>query len=372
MVNGPRNTRLHQPLAPVYKLGCNFDSALIDGVSSLNIAIADGIIAEFYGSIRTHAWLTARPAFRLPELTLSELAEYIARCTTNGIRFNYTLNSPYIGSKREIDSRRAEIEDTVRAVIDCGVTTITVATPLMAEIVRKISTSIGLNVSTIAHIDTVTQIKAWKDHYDVNCVCGNLLKNRSVRFLKNAAAFCNKNGIAYELLVNEFCGVGLGGTSSGATHCIYRDSCYIYHGENETVEDDLLLQQYPMSRCISSRAKPEAWIKLFFIRPEDIYRYLSIGISHYKITGRTGTTGYLLSVAKAYMLRQWQGNLLHLWKNLETITSGCDEFEFVPTVNIDNPKLDALLDWWFDKPSRECANELCGETCKYCDKFFPI
>ena len=44
------------------------------------------------------------------------------------------------------------------------------------------------------------------------------------------------------------------------------------------------------------------------------------------------------------------------------------EFEEEMPIYIDNKKLDGFLDHWFDK-NFECANQLCGTTCKYCEDF---
>lgn len=76
-----------------------------------------------------------------------------------------------------------------------------------------------------------------------------------------------------------------------------------------------------MSRCIQSRFKATDGIKMNFIRPEDLKLYNTIGINHFKITGRTGSTDYILKVARAYADGYLDGNVLELWKHLETITS---------------------------------------------------
>ena len=63
--------------------------------------------------------------------------------------------------------------------------TITVTFPLMAEYIRSIDKKIGIEISTIAHTDTVTQVAIWKERYDIRKVCGNLYKNREVAFLRS-------------------------------------------------------------------------------------------------------------------------------------------------------------------------------------------
>lgn len=360
----------HETKADIcFQIGCNFDERLLDGICLVNQNARIGSVCEFYGAIRAHAWLSARPAYRVPDIDIDDLCRFVAKCRNRGIGFNYLLNTPYAGSKRAISARLEEIRDIVRRLVEMGVTSISVATPLIAEIVRGVSSAVGLEVSTVAHIDTVTQIKIWKEIYGARSVCGNLLKNRSITFLRAAASYCRRVGVTYELIVNEFCTIGSIETGSSATHCIYRESCYLCHAENQTHEDALLLGSYPMGMCIRSRSRPEVWLKSHFIRPEDVSRYVALGINHFKITGRTGTTDYLLAIGGAYTRGCWDGNLLGLWKNLETIAPEGDELTFKPSCYIDNSKLGRFMDYWFGNPQHDCASEVCGETCVYCDKY---
>lgn len=350
-----------------YKIGCNFDWSLIDSVIDLNKIGEQTKIDEFYGSDRQYAFLTARPAFRLPDVNDKDLRRYVRLCSDAGIQFNYTLNSIYPGSKRFLETKESEIKERVRFLDDIGVAIITIANPIMATFVREASKQIKIEVSTIAHIDTITQIKAWNDRFGINKVCGNLLKNRSIGFLEKAAKYCQQAKITLDLMVNEFCGTG--GKTYG-THCIYRDSCYLCHAENITKDDHQLFATYPMGYCISSRDEPAAWLKMNFIRPEDVRLYDKIGIRHFKITGRTGTTEYILKIANAYIRQSWDGNLLALWKPLETISTEQNEFEFEQPYYIDNKKLSGFVDRWFKNREHDCASEVCGETCTYCESFY--
>ncbi len=353
-----------------YKIGCNFDLRLIDSIYNLNSLNKHSKITEFYGSDRHHAFLTARPDFRLPYISNKRFLAYIKRCAEAGLSFNYTLNTPYPGTKRELVSKKRRILDHICFLEDAGVRSITVSNPLLAEFVREASHHIGLEVSTISHIDSITQIKLWCDVYGITSVCCNLLKNRSIEFLRRAARYCNQHRIALSLITNEFC-ILAGGTGKKAygSPCIYRDSCYLCHAGNKSKEDDDIFDHYPMGRCIASRRNKSDWLKAFFIRPEDIPRYQTIGISWFKITGRTGSTEYILKIAEAYLTNCWHGNLLALWKPLETILSEEHETTFRHPIYIDNKHLNGFIDFWFNNPSHDCANEICGETCTYCNDF---
>jgi len=57
---------------------------------------------------------------------------------------------------------------------------------------------------------------------------------------------------------------------------------------------------------------PEEIIKSPWIRLEDCSAYENIGISHFKIFGRTKPTEWIFRCAEAYSNREYKGNLLDL------------------------------------------------------------
>lgn len=360
-----------------YKLGCNFDFTLIDEIYALNEKYKDNNVRinELYGSDRQHSFLTARPPFRLPEIAKERFEDYIHQCNGIGVEFNYTLNAINPGSKRFLHDRKQEIIEFIQYLQDIGVARVTVANLLMAEFVREASSTIGMEISTIMHVDAVSQIKWLYENFKIDKICGSILKNRNIQFLTSAAALCKQLGVKYEILANEFCGNG-GGSSSSAygTHCSLRDHCYICHNSNQTKEDAELMNTYPMGYCMSSRNDPASWLKMRFVLPQDVDKYAGIGITNFKISGRTGTTEYLAFVAEAYMSKNYRGNLLALWKQLETIYTGQNEMEFKQPYIIDCGKLsdEHFLDYWFDENEQRCEEEICGDTCTYCNDIYEL
>lgn len=352
------------------KVGCNFTYDLIDGIKHLNQLYEDNRVNELYGSRAESAYLSARPKFRLPRISEDEFVKYISEVHNAGLSFNYTLNSSCIGSKGEIISLEDDIKKYISFLIYAGVDTITVTLPYMAGIVRTVSPDVGIEVSTIAHIDSVTQVKIWKEKYNITKICCSLNKNRDIEFLESCSEYCRHNDITLTLMVNEFCGNGIErNNTASATGCIFRDHCYQLHSIGYE-KDEHLCNDYPMGECIGSRNKSIVWLKSNFIRPEDQCLYNKIGINHFKVTGRTGSTSYLLKVIKAYLSESYNGNLLDLWKHLETIENSRDtDYVYRSQYYLDNKKLEGFLQFWFENRHHVCANEVCGETCIYCDDF---
>ena len=353
-----------------FKIGTNFDLALLDKIVELNERYPNSLINEVYGSTREMAFVAARPDFRLPDVDNEQLEHYVKRCNELSICFNYTFNSINPGSKRElVESRKKVIQDYVQYLWSIGVWRITVANPIVMEIVREVNKEIEFEISTITHIDAVTQIKYLHEQYNIKKVCCGIHKNRSVNFLKQAAKYCNANGIILEILANEFCSnAGKGYT----THCTYRDSCYIFHSTDHTADDAQSLNGYPMQHCIKARdTDPFNWLRTRFVRPQDLRLYNDIGINQFKVSGRTGTTEYIMKVLEAYASETFEGNLLELWKPLDTIYNGKSEVSYDHVVNIETSLLDGFLEKrWFRHPGFDCANELCGTTCTYCERYY--
>ena len=357
-----------------YKVGCNFDPELINVVKELNEKYKNhGRIVELFGSDRDTEEVTARPGWRLPKISKEYFADYVKKLNDIGVKFNFTMNSiiPY-GSKVEMVKHKKDIQDLVKWLESIGVYRLTIANPEILIMVREVS-NIEVEMSCITHIDTVTQMKYYHETFGVNKFCCSILKNRNKEFLIRAQDYCNRNGCILEIMCQEMCGVaGIDNQGSHyATHCVFRDSCYICHACNRTKEESMLDNNYPMSYCMSARSStPEAWLRMRWIRPEDqkIYREKT-GINYWKVSGRTGTLEYMKFVLEAYMSETYDGNLLGLWKPLSSIYDGKTELKSKTDIDIPNKKLDGFINKWMDGNGWECENHECGYSCHYCEQF---
>ena len=351
-----------------FKVGCNFDPAIIEKAAELNEKYkGKAVIKEWFGSDAANHLVTARPKWRLPDISSKDFEKFVRDSLDKGIVFNYTMNSiqPY-GSKKEMVAHKHEIQALVKHLEDIGVYRITFANPMMGMFIREVS-DIELELSTIAHLDTVTQAKYFHDTLKVNKFCLGIHKNRDRDFLESIARYANENDIIIEALANEYCGVA---GPDYATHCPYRDSCYLCHATNVTKEDSMSYDNYPMHFCMSARDDHSevAWLRMRWIRPEDLPKYNRLGLYYWKISGRTGSVDYVTKMMEAYMSQNWEGNLLNLWKPLQTIYNGKNEFSEELPINIPNKKLDGFIDHWMDK-NFVCGDRLCGTDCTYCADF---
>lgn len=341
-----------------FKVGFNFTEELLNEIILINSN--NYCISEVYGSTKELSYLTARPEYRLPEITREKFLFFVDKLNTNNISFNYVLNSNDIGSKQKIIDRIPEIKRYISFLIESGVTRFTVSLPIMAEIIRSVNSNVFIEISTIARIESISQIAIWKELYNINRVCVHLSKNRNIQFLMNANKFCKENNIELCLMVNEFCGNGLNCNGYITGPCIFRDHCYSLHSKGYDENDSSKLNGYPLSKCILMRASKINWIKLNFIRPEDLFMYENIGINLFKITGRTASTEYIIRIIHAYINRSYDGNLLSLWFDVNKNNN----------VYISNKKLNGFIKYWFINRDHRCSEQICGVTCNYCNNYY--
>lgn len=352
------------------KVGCIFSDEYLDFIKEMNRVNKSTQIFEVYGSTAENAFLTARSRYRLPQYERNSFERYVSAARDIKVEFNYTMNSSYIGSLKEIYDKRKLIKDYIKYLVDIGVATITVSLPMVAEFIREVDDKIGIEVSTIAHIDSIAQIQMWREKYGITKVCNNVMKNREIDFLCRVSGYCREQNIILTLIANEFCSIGSNNAINCAGGCIYRDHCYSLQSEGYTKDDLMKMNGYPMSICDESRKKTVTWLKSNFIRPEDMSLYNEIGINHFKITGRTATIDFMRKVVKAYMRQNWEGNLIELWSNISHLSKEVQENQSENTCFILNKSLDGFLDYWFQNRQQMCAKELCGTTCTYCNDYY--
>jgi len=324
-------------------MGNNFDSELIDFIIEKNKEYSDVKISEVFGSIRSlNVIKTARPDFRVPEISLDKFSEICNKLKSNGIIINYTSNTPIVDHKN-IDEKN--YEEFLHKLYDFGVRRITVAHPLIIKIIGKIFPKMKVELSTIYRIQHPRQLYDIKGfNKSFNKICVDIIRNRDYYHLKDMKKYCDELDIEMELLANEFC----------IYNCVVRDQCYHAHVMNKTVEDTRHFNHWPMGYCITKRERePIEWIYATFILPQHMKLYYEeFGIENFKVTGRTAPTPYAKWVAETYLSQEHNGNLLELWqdvKNISRVASGKDDFIRM-RYSIDSDKIDEnFIKWYFSK-----------------------
>ena len=323
-------------------------------------------IASVYGSVVSNPFGTARPKSRLKNVSKEDQYECSKVLRAGGIELNYTLNISDLGDLRWFEKgERAQIEFLGFLYNVLGVKMLTIAHPLVLERVIKSKIPFEIEISTIMNVDTLGHFDLYKKtSSQIKRICLAIGRNRDISFLQKIGRL-DKSFPICELLANEFCTVA-GHNCAG----VFRSSCYSCHSHN--VGNDMF-NNYPMGRCTKSRwNNPSSWLKARFILPQWMNIYQDLGINHFKVSGRTHPSEYIIEMAKAYLTRYYGGNLLGLWAQLETIWDGFDKQEEIIKelpINLDcsTPKMNNFIRRWFANPKFRCSEMLCGVECTKCE-----
>lgn len=336
-------------------VGSNYDPELIPRLHELNSTFDEVTVAEVYGSIRgLKVFGSARPDFRIPSISLESFFEQVANYRDVGIRVNYTENTPLIDKAKTYTS---EIIPRLKLLKEAGVTRLTLAHTLAMDIVAEHS-DLSVEVSTIYDIKSVYQLRELKNRCpNINKVCVGVGKNRDFRWLRHFKHAADELGVEVELLANEFC----------VTDCVDRVQCYNDHAQISTEQEASQFQRYPMGRCINTRMAPIEWLRARFILPQWMSWYAkNLGITSFKVTGRTHPTDYIVWVTKQYMKMNYHDNLLQLWadvRNIKRVSKG--QKQFLPPVSFihsDQIPEDLLWKYWQEDRMQDIDFEL--ETLK--------
>ena len=349
-------------------VGFNFEIESYLKILSLNAAGHKNKVTSVYCSDNEHSEYSARPLYRFPEgADMERLLDANEAFLVNDITMWYTSNAITVGKKADFDIDK--FRKLANTLWEAGIGMI-IADTFLLEVLSSFKYQPRVELSTIMRIESPRQLIALKQQYPfiTKCVM-HISYNRSFMLLKQFIAAGKHCGIDIEVLTNELCGTGYETPKSGgASACIHRDSCYNCHAVNKTLEDAKAYKGYPFNRCIGNRYGGDiSWLMLQWILPEDMQVYEDIGVTSFKVTGRTATSDFLDTVLTKYVKGRFDGNLLHLWKSISSINR--DKEELDNSSSIDTEKLNGFIKI-FAEEEIECHSRLCGIDCNYCEEFY--
>jgi hypothetical protein len=303
-------------------------------------------IHEVFGSLPRSATGSGRDAGLVPDVTPAAVARHVAAAHAAGLRFNYLMNGACLGGAEFTPEGRADLVRQIRWVDDIGADAVTLAVPLVAELVREVAPRLEVVVSTITHVDSLATARAYRELGARRIT----LSTRVNRDLDLLAALAAKSGCELELLANEMC----------RFQCPMRPYHYglMAHASHPGASQPPV--EYPHMNCSLERmAHPGELLKARFIRPEDVHAYEERGLDLIKIAGRGRDAEWLLRAAGAYAARRWDGSFvdisdLGMWSG-----AGMD----APRIVVDNRALDGFLD---AVAAVDCARA-CEVSCSLCD-----
>lgn len=324
-----------------FSVPADFRLSTLQQIEKTNKRYSDRKVAEVYGQI-TKGSITAsgRMPDHLPQIGIEQLETYIRQCKKYGIQFNYTLNASCMGNDELTDISNGQMREFLLSLDQAGVASYTVALPFLIDLVKQLLPNRTVKASAICEINSLGKALHYR-HLQVDRIVLDPDITRRFDLIRNIRDGFGEN---VEIIVNNACLKG----------CPYK--MFHYNHEAHCRPDDTTKnnRQYYYHKCSLQKAQDcSNYIKLNWIRPEDLPFYIKEGVRYFKIHGRNSTCGDgLIKVIQAYMSGNFDGNLM----DLLTLFQPYNAFQPV----IDNRKLDGFLEHLYQYP------DTCDDRCESC------
>lgn len=356
-----------------YTVGFNWDLGLIDKIDYPEVE-------SVYGGIGSAVIGGGRAPLVIKDVNEDTIKECIKRVHNKGWDFDFTVNSGCTSNKEFTKEGHSEIVKYLEWVCNLGVDSVTVTLPSLISIVKKYFPNLKIKISTFQRITSVAMAKRFEDlGADAIMICEH--SNRDFKLLR-ALRSAVKCKIA--LVANVGC----------VYYCQNAHSHIVSTSHSGTIgECNSIATAIPYTAdCLHTRLKDVSeFIKIRYIRPEDVSVYEDLGIDMLKIVDRHTKTDILADRVKAYHERSFDGNLLYIigqkaerktddmnidvLKKIASQSKEAEEktYEFFnylkvsisDLINIDNKKFPNDFLKEFEK--KDCTRISC-EMCGYCKK----
>lgn len=330
-----------------FNIAADFKKETIDGYERLNHTYPDSIIIETYGNITLGNKFTGGRVFDdIPKIDMKAFKDYVRYSQSKGIDFNYSLNGSCMGNNEFTEEGAAELIKFLGELHEIGVRKLTIALPSVIELVKSLHMDFEIKVSIICQITNANKALTYKNAGADRIVADESLNRDFANLKRVREAFGEKT----EIIINSLC---------------YKECTYRMFHYNQTAHDSISKEKpsiitYYNHQCMLKRAEEVSnFLKLCWIRPEDLKYYMDTGIHYFKIQGRhTALKGDPVRAAEAYFRQSFDGNLIDL---LELFGS-----PYAFKINLDNQKLAGYIQPFYE--NHGFCKRFCAE-CGYCDSF---
>ncbi|MCI5192107.1 MAG: hypothetical protein D3915_03110 [Candidatus Electrothrix sp. AU1_5] len=248
---------------------------------------------EFYGT--DNAFISGRTNINTGFPSPEDFESDVKLMLENDIKFNYLLNGTHMDyyiANWEL------IEEKLKQLRDMGVTILTIVHPFMVRNIRSKGFDFHIRNSVNNFIECVDQAEMFLEAgYDSLIIDEDELRN--IPLIQKIVKACK---VPVEVMINNTC----------TRKCIHRFS-HQSISSDPYIDDEggKKFQNLAFALCSSVyRSNLSMFLKSCWVRPEDLERYLAIGVSLFKLTGRQGPTDYILRCLSIYASGSYTGNVL--------------------------------------------------------------
>lgn len=326
-----------------FSVPCDFNEITLSALSELNTQYDHAKINEVYGQVTQGEFIASgRMLSLLPKVTIKDLETYMKFCNKYGIKFNYTLNASCMNNLEFDKTATVHFIKFIQILTELGISSFTITLPRLIELIIEHFPEIEIKASAICEITSPDKAKHYKEK-GVKRIVVDPDITRRFGILKNIV---DTFGDGVEIIINNMC----------TKNCPYKMFHYNHEAHTGAQSNDFE-NQYYFHMCTMQKIKNQnGYIRMNWIRPEDLIYYEQLGIRHFKLQGRNNPNGIkIVNTLRHYFDRHFNGNLL----DLLTLFSPYNAFQ--PYIN--NSKLDGFIQRFYQNDSF-CSN-LC-DTCGYC------
>lgn len=281
------------------KVPAFYDIDYVDELKRINdMSAKDTYVVETYGSLPFLSASQTRINELLSQTNMDSFGTYIDATKSAGIEFEYIMNGTCYGDRTR-EQLYEEYYKEISFIESLGIQRITASTPYLIEFIHKNFPAIRITASINLCTNSVAQAKRWVD-LGVKKIVLDRSINRNAVLLQNILSTCDAE---IELLVNSmclnYCGMHQYHNNINSHICENSDRNFCYN--------------YPYITCFKTYlTNPIEMICSGWIRPEDLSRYKELGIRNFKLEGRGEDKELVLSIIRAYVKNEYNGNIFDL------------------------------------------------------------
>ena len=314
---------------------CHWDKDILREIVGQNLLGANAEITEIYGVLSKGPVGHGRASNTVPVVSRNDAENFRAYAGSLGLRFAYLLNAPFIFNSAE---QMVDVEKYINWIVTIfKADSLVITSAELMRFVRRLHPDVPICISTIAGVLNAPQLEKFLEfnparvvvHHDANRNFGELQ-----RLIEKAKEW----GVEVEIMATESC----------LRRCSQREAHYLHLGGGKA--DEVFHTICGEKRMIH----PRELLKANVIRPEDMRVYERMGIGLFKITGRSKPAAWLPEVAKAYLKRSYNGNLMRLVGIDPSLMA--EEWIF-----IDNKSLEGFLADFPQTGQEEDENDYCDK-----------
>ena len=262
-------------------------------------------IREVYGTLKFAHFGNGRHDNVLPDCAREDFADYVCAAAERGIDFNYLLNASCMSGEELTADGQRRLEHWLEYLSECGVRRVTVALPPLVDFILRRHPSFRVYVSVIAGIDSVTRLRRFLGDRQVAGIYLHESLHRDLPAIEAVCRECRARDIEVGMIVNTLCDAD----------CPWRHFHYDLVAHAMPGERLPYLWYYGTECKIRRLFDPKQVLRLPWVRPDDIPRYLEAGVTRFKLGGRDLIkfgADFARSVIE-YNPRPFKGNLFDLF-----------------------------------------------------------